>query len=115
MFANDWLKSICAQMLVQFTDDIEALKRRDRQYFIISHINVMSDAEYAALRKELWDWLGTWQLANICDLLDLDVKLVEQALYEKLETLPQPVPLYRDAINIPPLPVDELEEGLGAA
>lgn len=107
MFANDWVKSIAASMLVQFTDDINALMRRDRQYFIISHNNVMSDAEYAALRKELWDWLGTWQLATICDALELDVRLVETALFEKLEKLPQPIPIYRNPANIPALPQDE--------
>lgn len=84
MYANDWLKSISAQMLLQFTDDIEALKRRDRYYFIDSHYTVMSDAEFTALKKELWDWLGSWQLATICDVLDLDVKCVENALYDKL-------------------------------
>lgn len=108
MYANDWVKSIGAQMLMQFTEDIDALKRRDRQYFIISHNTIMSDAEYAALRKELWDWLGTWQLATICDALELDVKLVETALFEKLETLPQPIPQYKNPNNIPPLPMDEV-------
>lgn len=108
MYGNDWVKSIGAQMLYQFTEDIEALKRRDRQYFIISHNNVMSDAEYAALRKELWDWLGSHQLADICAALDLDVALVEQKLFEKLEALPDAAPVYRSGV-IPPLPADELE------
>lgn len=108
MYGNDWVKSIGAQMLYQFTEDIEALKRRDRQYFIISHNNVMSDAEYAALRKELWDWLGSHQIADICAALDLDVALVEQRLFEKLETLPDAAPIYRNGV-IPPLPADELE------
>ena len=95
MYANNWVKSLSAHMLLQFSEDIDALHKRDRAHFIPpggGRTTPMSDAEYNALRVELWQWLGSWQFSAICDVLEMDADLVEIQLFRKLyNTAPQGV------------------------